>query len=183
VATGPPPGELLQSWMGPRSASAGSSKVPRGLIGPGRSSSIKIPTANSTSDSTQTLLASVMAMMAHSMTATMQKSAVHTRPPSSLPPSSPPRESSPPPALDDELRKFLDAFAKAKGLSEAVIDRVYKHLADASYSPDAISEDSLSVSRLQELTGLPEGQVYALRKFSREWCGKIDAKRAKLRKI
>jgi hypothetical protein len=166
--------------MGPRSASG--SKVPRGLTGPGRSPFIEIPAPNPTSDNTQTLLASAMAMMVHSMTATMQKSRAHSFRSSSLPPSSPPRGSSLPPAIDDELQKFLDAFAKAKEFFKAVIDGIYERLDNTFYSPDAISKESLLISQLQELTGLPEGQVYALRKFSHAWCRKIDAKRAKLRK-
>ena len=47
------------------------------------------------------------------------------------------------------------------------------------YTPDVISEISLPFEHLQELTGLTEGQVYALRKFTQDWCGKVDTNRAK----
>ncbi|KAG1782520.1 hypothetical protein EV702DRAFT_1192190 [Suillus placidus] len=36
-----------------------------------------------------------------------------------------------------------------------------------------------SSERLKEITGLMEGQVLALKKFAKQWCGKIDAKRAR----
>jgi hypothetical protein len=100
-------------------------------------------------------------------------------PPSSLPPSSPPRDSSPPPAVQDELLNFLQAFGHVKDLSHDCIIEVAEWLQAAHYTPDAISETSLPFECLQELTKLPEGQVYALRKFSHAWCGKIDAKRVK----
>ena len=119
----------------------------------------------------------MVTMMAQNITSTMQQPSLRRRRSPSLPPSSPPRDSSPPPAIQDEL--FLQAFGGAKGLSDDCITEVGGRLKAAHYTPDAISEISLPFERLQELTELPEGEVYALRKFSREWRGKIDAKRVR----
>jgi hypothetical protein len=121
----------------------------------------------------------MVTMMAQNITSNMQGPSRHRRTASSLPPSSPPRDSSPPPAVQDELTKFLQAFGIAKDLSNDCIAELGDQLQAVHYTPDTISETSLPFERLQELTKLPEGQVYALRKFAREWCGKIDAKRAK----
>jgi len=157
VATGAPPNDLLQAWVGcPRVSAIPLAKlVPRGRSGPGRTSS-----EVSTSDTTNLLLTTVVpmvTMMAHNITSTMQKSSRHR-----TPPSSPPRQSSPPPAIEDELQTFLNAFGRAKGISADVISDVHECLRDAHYSPDAIAEQTLLITRLQELTNLPEGQVYSL---------------------
>lgn len=181
LASGPPPAELLQAWVGPTRLSTSVAKVPRGRSGPGHSSS---DGPSATPDATNLLLSTVVpmvTMLAHNMTSAMQKpSRRRHSPPSSLPPSSPPHPSSPPPAIEDELDLFLKAFGHSKGISDDHIEFVSDRLKAVQYSPDAISESSLSVECLRELTGLAEGQLYALRKFSREWCGKIELKRAKL---
>lgn len=87
--------------------------------------------------------------------------------------------SSPPPAIDDELDICLAAFQKAKSLSLEATTRILVSLRNVEYTPDAICE--ASPSRLEEITGLAEGQVLALKKFARHWCGKVDAKRARQR--
>ena len=87
------------------------------------------------------------------------------------------RASSPPPPIEDELEKCLEAFRKAKGLSSEVIGIVLDNFRNVSYSPDAICE--ASPQRLEEVSGLKEGQVLTMKKFVREWCGKIDAKKAR----
>ena len=92
-----------------------------------------------------------------------------------------PQPSSPAPAIEDELDIFLSSFGRAKGISAVAIAEIGDCLAEAHYSPNALSEPTLTSEHLQKLTGLPEGQVYALRKFSRQWCGKVDIKRAKLK--
>ncbi|KAI0684932.1 hypothetical protein BC835DRAFT_1387051 [Cytidiella melzeri] len=84
--------------------------------------------------------------------------------------------SSPPPPVDDKLRLCLKAFGRAKHLIPDVVARALAGLDDAAYSPDTI--DNPTVERLQELTGLPEGQAYQLRRFAAAWSGKIEAKRA-----
>jgi hypothetical protein len=86
-------------------------------------------------------------------------------------------QSSPPPAIEAELDVCLHAFAAARGLSANAIGVALSQLVEFDYSPDAICE--ASSERLKEITGLTEGQVLALKKFARQWCGKIDAKRAR----
>lgn len=88
-----------------------------------------------------------------------------------------PRISSPPPAVDDKLDVCLAAFQKAKNLSPELLAGALVGLRKAEYLPDAICE--ASPSRLEEITGLVEGRVLALKKFVRQWCGNVDAKRAK----
>lgn len=179
-ATAAPPNELIQSWIGPRAASTALSKVPRGRSGPGHSSP-EVPASTDATTLLLTTMVPVMAMVAQNMNSAIRRSSRQKSPPSS-PPSSPPRNSSPPPPIADELQIFLEAFGRAKGIATDIISDVYERLNAVHYSPDAVSEISLSSTRLQELTGLAEGQVYSLCKFSREWCGKVDAKRAKLRR-
>lgn len=89
----------------------------------------------------------------------------------------PERLSSPPPAIEDVLAACMNAFAAARVLSEDVLNRAVDGLDEVCYTPDIMGE--VTVERLQSLTGLPEGHAIALRKFAREWCGKIDAKRAR----
>ena len=157
-------------------------KVSRGRSGPGHASSDG-PTGSS--DPTTLLLSAVVpmvTMMAQNITSSMQQPSRRRRRHSSLsslPPSSPPRASSPPPAVQDELINFIQAFGCARGLSDDCVVEVIERLDAAHYTPDAISETSLPFEHLQELTELPEGQVYALCKFSCAWCGRIDAKRVK----
>ena len=154
--------------------------MPRGCSGPGHASS---DGPSGPADATTLLLSTVVpmvTMMAQNVTSSMQRASRHNRsPPSSLPPSSPPWDSSPPPAIQEELDVFLQAFGRAKDISKDSICQMCDQLKARHYTPDAISEISLPFERLQELTGLPEGQVYALRKFVRDWCGKVDTKRAK----
>jgi len=147
---------------------------PHGHLGPN-------PCApDNTSELTATLLLSmmipVMMMMAQNMATSMSKSSRHL-----TPPSSPICQYSPPPPIEDELTVFLDAFSHAKNISSSVLSTAQEQLCDAHYTPDVIHEASVSVHCLQELTGLAEGEVYSLKKFSWEWCGKVKAKRAKRR--
>ncbi|KAF8968731.1 hypothetical protein BDZ97DRAFT_1755029 [Flammula alnicola] len=166
LATGPPPTELLQAWIGPVGAAA-PAKVPRGRSGPGHASSDGPSGSSDTANLLLSTIVPMVTMMAQNVTSNMQMSSRRRRsPPSSLPPSTPPRGSSPPPAIADELDKFLHSFGLAKGLSIDMVSDVSEKLKAAHYTPDAISEISLPIERLQELTGLPEGQVYSLRKFS-----------------
>jgi len=154
-------------------------KLSHSRSGPGH-----IRAVDSPSDTTALLMSTVVpiiAMMAQKAGETHE--ACHSRRSRSrryspsLPTSSP-QPSSPPPAIEDKLGIFLNAFGRAKGISSDTIDEMGNHLAVAS---DAISESTLTLERLQELTGLPEGHVFALRKFSCQWCGKIDTKRAKVK--
>jgi hypothetical protein len=90
---------------------------------------------------------------------------------------SPERLSSPPPAVEDELTACLKAFGEKRALSLDTMDKALATLEEVAYTPDIMGE--ITAQRLQDLTGFAEGHAIALRKFSREWCGKIDAKRAR----
>lgn len=172
VASDPPLAGLLQNW------GVGSSKPH------GHSSSDTVPTstpAASSSDATALVLAAVLpviGMMAQNVAGSGTTSRSKRRR-SLTPLSSPICPSSPPPAVEDELDIFVAAFGKAKNISEDVLTVAGNGLGRAHYMPDVLFEDSVSFDCLQDLTGLAEGQVHALRKFSREWSGKIAAKRAK----
>jgi len=160
-------------------------KVPRGRSGPGQAvAPAPAPAPTAALDTTNLLLTAVVpmvTMMAQQTMASLKKRFHrHYSPPSSLPPSSPPRSSSPPPEIEEELDAFMQAFGQSKGISEVTIQAACEGLKAAQYSPDSLSEVTLTVDHLQQLTGLPEGQVYSLRHFARVWCGKVDAKRAKL---
>lgn len=87
------------------------------------------------------------------------------------------RLSSPPPAIEDELSACMKAFAASRAISSELLDKAVAGLDEVCYTPDIMSE--VTAGRLQTLTGFPEGHAIALHKFSREWCGKIDAKRAR----
>jgi len=47
--------------------------------------------------------------------------------------------------------------------------------------PDVIGEPFVDFARLKELTDLPEGEVYSLKKFAVEWSGQVASKRARRR--
>lgn len=176
LATGSPPNELLQSWVGPQGSLI--TKLSRTRSGPIRGSLDASPAPTDTTSLLLTAVVPAVTMMAYNMSETMKKSSKRARSP--LPPSSPLGPcSSPPPAVENELKVFLTSFAAAKGISSATIQDIFERLQDAQYDPDAISEMTLSNKHLQEITGLAEGQVYSLRKYARQWCGKIEAKRAK----
>ncbi|KIL54227.1 hypothetical protein M378DRAFT_19111 [Amanita muscaria Koide BX008] len=172
----PPPDELVESWLGVKAAVATRVTKPRGHSGPYPMYSSDIRTAPEADSPSNLILTTMLAMLAQNMNQNRSsKSKVPT------PPSSPICPSSPPPLLADELDKFLDAFGKAKNIPNEIISAAGVHLRSAHYMPDVIFESSVSVDRLRELTGFAEGEVHALKKFAREWSGKIAAKRAKHR--
>ncbi|KAJ7631602.1 hypothetical protein DFH06DRAFT_1005013, partial [Mycena polygramma] len=171
TAGDPPPKQLLDAWTG------GSTSKPkaRGRTGPFPAVQ---PVATSSNDTANLLLATiapVMSMMAQNMGG-------YPRPPSSyvpVAPRSPERASSPPPAVEDELDTFMEAFRVAKKITGPIIAGALAKLRAGQYSPDVLCEPSVTTERLTELTGLAEGQVHALKKFAREWSGKIEGKRAR----
>ena len=85
--------------------------------------------------------------------------------------------SSPPPAIEDELSVCMRAFATSRAISDELLDNAVAGLDEVCYTPDIMGE--VTAGRLQTLTGFPEGHAIALHKFACEWCGKIDAKRAR----
>ncbi|KAI0685325.1 hypothetical protein BC835DRAFT_1421345 [Cytidiella melzeri] len=181
----PPPQVLLLEWTGTVNT-AGSSSLssaasrPRGRAGP----NLATTPSTSMTDTNSLLLGLATPLIAMAMqqmsswrpNSPSRRSAAVTHPRSPVTPSRDPR-SSPPPPVDDELRLCLEAFGRAKHLVPEVVARALAGLDDAAYSPDTI--DNPTVERLQELTGLPEGQAYQLRRFAAAWSGKIEAKRAR----
>ncbi|KAJ7141672.1 hypothetical protein C8R43DRAFT_954629 [Mycena crocata] len=149
----PPPKELLSAWTG--SSGTPSMSKPRGRTGPFPAQQLA---STSTSDTTNLLLTTmmpVMAMMAQNMASNVPPPAPIVLPPASR---SPPQASSPPPPIEDDLDVFMDAFRRAKNTPDAVVDAAKTGLRDARYTPDILSESSVSSERLMELTGLAEGR-------------------------
>jgi hypothetical protein len=173
IAANPPPDKLLETWAGTAPSGHAASKS-RGCTGPFNSDATSQAGA---ADTTNLLLTTVVSMMAQNMNASMSKNSKRH----STPPSSPIRPSSPlvPSAAEPHLLAFLEAFGHAKKLPEEAIISAFDNLEQARYTPDILHEAGVSAERLQQLTGLAEGDVYALKKFAREWCGKVDSKRSK----
>ncbi|KAJ7083225.1 hypothetical protein C8R44DRAFT_894560 [Mycena epipterygia] len=169
VAGSSPLKELLAAWTGSTSAST---TKPRGRTGPYPAPQ---PATTSAADLLLTTMVPVMAMMAQNMASNIPARAPIV-PPSAR---SPVQASSPPPAIEDDLDIFMDAFRRAKNIPQTLIDNAKEHLRDARYTPDIICEASVVTERLSELTGLAEGEVHQLRKFARQWSGKMEGKRAR----
>lgn len=70
----------------------------------------------------------------------------------------------------------MKAFGASRRLSEEDINATISVFEDVAYTPDIMGE--VNSARLKELTGLAKGHTIALRKFARQWCGKIETKRA-----
>ncbi|KAI0039483.1 hypothetical protein FA95DRAFT_1612541 [Auriscalpium vulgare] len=85
--------------------------------------------------------------------------------------------SSPPPVIEDELTRCLEAFGRARNIADEVIMAAVVGLDETGYSSDLL--DAPTVMRIQELTGLKEGQAYQLQRFAVAWSGKIAGKRAR----
>ncbi|KAJ6556130.1 hypothetical protein B0H19DRAFT_1376984 [Mycena capillaripes] len=169
----PPPKDLLTAWTG-GSASASGSK-PRGRTGPFPAQQ----PASKSSESTNLLLTSmvpVMAMMAQNMASNFSAPAPVATPSA---PRSPVQVSSPPPAIEDDLDVFMDAYRRAKNMPDTRIDNAKAQLRDVCYTPDILAESSVTLERLMELTGFAEGEVHGLKKFARQWTGRIEGKRAR----
>ncbi|KAJ7240909.1 hypothetical protein C8J57DRAFT_1245034 [Mycena rebaudengoi] len=167
-AGNPPPKELVASWTGGPSAST---SKPRGRGGP-YPAQPQPGTSTSAAETTNLLLP----MMAQNMATSNRSTPAPFAPPparSLLPPSSPP------PAIEDDLDAFMDAFSRAKNMPDVVIDAAKIGLRDACYTPDILCEPSVTFERLKDLTGLAEGEVHQLKKFARQWSGKIEGKRAR----
>ncbi|KAJ7209115.1 hypothetical protein GGX14DRAFT_395234 [Mycena pura] len=180
AASDPPPKELLVTWTGAGAVVASTLK-PRGRSGPFPAQQFPIA-STSTSDTANLLLTTmvpVMAMMAQNMVGNFPRTpAPAPNGPPALP-RSPVAASSPPPAIEDDLDVFMDAFRRAKKIPDEVINNAKVQLRDGRYTPDILCEPSVTLERLTELTGLAEGEVHQLKKFAREWSGKIEGKRAR----
>ena len=89
-------------------------------------------------------------------------------------------ESSPPPNIEDELKSCLVAFGHSKALTDTIIDAAITKFSTLGFTPDVLADnDSISSKHIQEVSGLPEGTIAALRKFARNWCGQLEVKRAR----
>ncbi|KAF8147039.1 hypothetical protein K438DRAFT_1990008 [Mycena galopus ATCC 62051] len=177
AAADAPPKELVTKWTGVNTAE--STSKPRGRTGPFPAQSSAMGSAASdTTNLILTTMVPVMAMMAQNMANNVSTPTAGIPPVPRAPPS-PVQASSPPPPVEDDLDVFFDAFCRAKNIPSGHMDAARAHLRDAFYTPDILSEQSVTSERLQELTGLPEGSVLQLRKFARQWSGKIEGKRAR----
>lgn len=166
-ASEPPPADLLYAWTHVSSSSC----KPRGRTGP--YSTADASPAASASDPATLLLASVISMMSQNM----QTQGSHKRTRSLTPPSSPMRPLSPP--QPNELENFLEAFGVRHRIKADMLEKAKVALRTAHFMPDVLAEDTVTVDRLKELTGLGEGEVHALKKFARKWSGQSSFKRAK----
>lgn len=174
AAGDPPPKELLTAWTGAISSGASTSK-PRGRTGALPAQHLATSSA-STSDTATLLLTSMVPAVMAMMTQNLAGNLPRTLP---APPRSPAIPSSPPPAIEDDLDIFMDAFRRAKRIPANIIDDATARLRDGRYTPDILCEASVTTERLTELTSLAEGEVHQLKKFAREWSGKMEGKRAR----
>ena len=72
------------------------------------------------------------------------------------------------------------AFRRSKALADDIINVAIENLSALGYTPDVLADTDISNDRIGEVSGLPEGTVSALRRFAREWCGRVSLKRAKI---
>ena len=91
--------------------------------------------------------------------------------------------SSPPPDVEHELEACLTSFGRAKALADGAINTAIENLSALGYTPEVLADTDITNDRVGVVSGLPEGTVSALQKFARRWCGKIDAKRARMGKV
>lgn len=74
----------------------------------------------------------------------------------------------------------MTSFGRAKALADDIINVAIEKLSGLGYTPDVLADTDISNERVREVSGLPEGTVSSLRRFAREWCSKVSAKRARL---
>lgn len=94
----------------------------------------------------------------------------------------PSRPSSPLPGVEHELESCILAFGKSKALADNIVGSAIENLSALGYTPDVLADDDISNERVGQVSGLPEGTVSALRKFSRKWCTQLEAKKAQMAK-
>ena len=158
-ASDPPPRDLFQTWTTVSTTTLGK---PQGCTGP---NPVSAPSSSpSTHDPSTLLLASVASMVSQNMQPRNSHKCHHYSP---TPPSSPVCPSSPP--QPDELENFLDAFGKRHRIKDDALETAKTALQNAHFMPDILTEDTVTIDRLKELTSLGEGEVHALKKFARKW--------------
>ena len=63
---------------------------------------------------------------------------------------------------------------------DTIIDAAIMKFSTLGFTLDVLADnDSISSKHIQEVSGLPEGTVAALRKFAHNWCGQLEVKRAR----
>jgi hypothetical protein len=165
TAMEPPPEELLSEWRGTCQVEAPLPKC-RGVQGPHATSGSK-----SGSD-----LGTILTNLAGPLVKSIATMAMSSLALSSLDPPLTPTEhlSSPPLAIEDELTACPTAFGFMRALSQDTLSKALEAFEEVAYTPDIMGE--VMPQCLQDLTGFAEGHAIVLRKFLRDWCGKIDAK-------
>ncbi|KAF9786514.1 hypothetical protein BJ322DRAFT_1020528 [Thelephora terrestris] len=92
-----------------------------------------------------------------------------------LSPSPPPsRPSSPLPGVEHELESCMLAFGKSKALADDIISSAIDKLSTLGYTPDVLADNNITNEQVGQVSGLPEGTVSALRKFSCGWCAELE---------
>ena len=74
------------------------------------------------------------------------------------------------------------AFGKSKALTDDIINSAIDNLSALGYTPDVLADDDISNERVGQVSGLLEGTVSSLRKFSRRWCARLELKKARAAK-
>jgi hypothetical protein len=74
---------------------------------------------------------------------------------------------------------FLEAFGKRHQIKEDVLEKAQTALQNAHFMPDILVEDTVTIDRLKDLTGLSEGEVHAVKRFALKWSHKSSSKRVK----
>ena len=74
------------------------------------------------------------------------------------------------------------AFGKSRALADGVVNSATENLSALGYTPDVLADNDINNERVEQVSGLPEGTVSALRKFSRGWCVQLEAKKARMAK-
>ena len=74
------------------------------------------------------------------------------------------------------------AFGKSRALADGVVNSATENLSVLGYTPDVLADNDINNEQVEQVSGLPEGTVSALCKFSRGWCVQLEAKKARMAK-
>jgi len=166
------------------------SSRPRGRNGPSRNGS-------SDGDNLRSAFAEGMGLFAGVMTSVMRSSAsppsqrgqrkALSRSSSSSNPStwSPTRDSSPepdirsssPPPVEEEMEAYLESFKVTRKVPEDELNIAKQQLLAEDFTPDVLGDSSMSIARIQELTGFREGRSRQLKRDADLFAKKISVKR------
>ncbi|PPQ98660.1 hypothetical protein CVT24_004158 [Panaeolus cyanescens] len=181
LASDSPLSELVQTWTGGHGPSSRGTATPkpRGRSRPNSSISLppalSTPTPSTSSDPTNILLTSVLALI----TSNLQAQVGHKRRRSLSPLSSPVRASSP--IQQDELEQFFVVFGKKRPtIANSALEAAKNALKSTGFSIDVLADNTVAASRLIEFTNLSEGDAHALKIAARKWLSaKTSMKRSK----